>query len=160
MAIISELHSQNHKLIESSNVLLYLLQERSMCDTETACQLLFEFIDNMNSHFDLVDSLYKVLLSDKSTSTNNSARSFMSGEQELKRIINQYTKQWCRKNSSQIRVGDHDRFKQDTQDLFKIVLSRIQDETEHLYPMAKNSLLTKQVADEYYGANSKLCNEM
>ena len=146
MTIISELHLQNHKLTESSNVLLYLLKERAMCDTETSCELLFGFIKNMNEHLVLVDSLYKDLLSDKSSTSNNTARMFMSGEHELKRIIAQYTKKWCKKNGNQLRIADHDSFKQETQDLFEMVLSRIQDETEHLYPLVRDITRAKQVA--------------
>jgi len=146
MTVINDLHLQNHKLTESSNVLLYLLKERAMCDTETSCELLFDFIKNMNNHLVLVDSLYKDLLSDKSTTANNTARMFMSGEQELKRIIAQYTKKWCKKNSNQLRIADHEKFKQETQDLFEMVLSRIQDETERLYPLVKDIVQAKQAA--------------
>ena len=146
MTIISELNLQNHKLTESSNVLLYLLKERAMCDTETSCELLFGFIKNMNDHLVLVDSLYKDLLSDKSSTANNAARMFMSGEHELKRIITKYTKKWCTKNNNQLRIADHDSFKQETQELFEMVLSRIQDETEHLYPLVRDITYTKQVA--------------
>ena len=138
MTIISELHLQNHKLTESSNILLYLLKERVMCDTETSCELLFGFIQNMNDHLVLVDSLYKDLLLDKSSAAKNTARMFMSGGHELKRIIAQYTKKWCKKNSNQLRIANHDSFKQDTHDLFEMVLSRIQDETEHLYPLVRD----------------------
>ena len=146
MTVLSELHLQNHKLVESSNVLLYLLKERAMCDTETSCELLFDFIKKMNNHLVLVDSLYKDLLSDKSTTANNTARMFMSGEQELKRIIAQYTKKWCKKSSNQLRIADHDKFKQETQDLFEMVLSRIQDETERLYPLVRDIVQAKQAA--------------
>ena len=139
MTLFNELHAQNHKLIESSNVLLYLLQERAMCDTDTACELLYSFLDSIDKHLGLVDSLYKGLLSDKSPEANNTARKFMSGEQELKRIINQYIKKWCNKKNRQLTIADHESFKRDTQDLFELVLSRIQDETEHLYPMVRQS---------------------
>lgn len=146
MTIISELNLQNHKLTESSNVLLYLLKERAMCDTETSCELLSGFINNMNDHLVLVGSLYKDLLSDKSSTAKNTARMFMSGEHELKRIITQYTKKWCKKNSHQLRIADHDSFKRETQDLFEMVLSRIQNETEHLYPLVRDITYVKQVA--------------
>jgi glutathionylspermidine synthase len=61
----------------------------------------------------------------------------MSGEQELKRIINQYTKKWCKKSRQELRVADYERFAKDTEELFQMVLSRIQDETEHLYPLVR-----------------------
>lgn len=137
MATFDVLNKQNHKLTELSNVLLYLFQDRSMCDTETACTLFYNFMDQFNEHMGLVDHLYQGLLSDKQQKANNMARLFMSGEQELKRIIAQYTKKWCKKTRQELKVADHERFMKDTEELFEMVLSRIQDETEHLYPLVR-----------------------
>ena len=138
MPPFDELHMQNHKLIETSNVLLYLFQERAMCDTETACNLLYNFMDAINEHLGLVDSLYQGLLADNNMVANNTARQFMSGEQELKRIIARYAKSWCMKNRQQLKVYDHEKFKLETQALFKMVLTRIQNETELLYPLVRD----------------------
>jgi len=137
MTTFDKLNEQNHKLTELSNVLLYLFQDRSMCDSETACTLFYNFMDKFNEHMGLVDHLYQGLLSDKEQKANNTARLFMSGEQELKRIIGQYTKKWCKKSRQELRVADHERFTKDTEELFQMVLSRIQDETEHLYPLVR-----------------------
>ena len=137
MATLDELNIQNHKLTESSNVLVYLLQERAMCDTETACNLLYGFLDQVNNHMKLVDSLYKDLLADKKQEVNNIAQMFMSGERELKRIITQYINKWCMRERQELRVADHEKFTKDTRELFEMVLSRIQDETEHLYPLVR-----------------------
>lgn len=139
MTAFEELHSQNHKLIESAQVLMYLLKERSMCDTDTACGLLYSFIDSLNDHMGRVGSLYQTLLNDNEQSTNNTARLFLSGDQELNRIIKQYTKKWCVKKHKQLKIGDHDEFKHETIDLFELVLNRIQDETEHLYPLVRKT---------------------
>ena len=137
MTTFDELHMQNHKLSELSNVLIYLFQDRAMCDTETACTLFYNFMDKFNEHMGLVDLLYQGLLSDKEQKVNNTARLFMSGEHELKRIIAQYTKKWCKHSRKELRVADHERFTKDTEELFQMVLSRIQDETEHLYPLVR-----------------------
>ena len=139
MATLDELNIQNHKLTESANVLVYLLQERAMCDTETACGLLYGFLKQFDEHLKLVDSLYQGLLTDKDQKVNNTAGMFMSGERELRRIINQYTDKWCRKDRQELRVADHKLFTRDTLELFGIVLSRIQDETEHLYPLVRET---------------------
>lgn len=137
MTNFEQLHSQNHTLIEASNVLMYLLQDRSMCDTGTACDLLYNFMENLNHHMGMVGTLYQGLLNDDDQKTNNAARLFMSGDQELKRIIKQYKSKWCNTKLKQLKIADHERFTQDTVDLFELVLKRIQDETEHLYPLVK-----------------------
>ena len=137
MANFDELNLQNDELTELSNVLMYLFQDRAMCDTGTACTLFYNFMDKFSEHMGLVDRLYKGLLSDKEQKVNNTARLFMSGEQELRRIITQYTKKWCNKSRKELNVADHENFKKDTEELFGMVLSRIQDETEHLYPLVR-----------------------
>lgn len=137
MTTIDELNLQNHKLAEYSNVLTHLFKDRSMCDTSIACSVLFDFLDQFQDHMKLVNILYQGLLTDNDKETSNVAQMFMSGERELKRIINQYTKQWCNSQRKELWVADHEQFTKDTQELFEFVLSRIQDETEHLYPLVR-----------------------
>ena len=110
-----------------------------MCDTETACTLFYNFMDKFNEHMGLVDRLYQGLLADKEQEVNNTARLFMSGEQEIKRIIGQYTKKWCKKSRHELKVADHEKFTKDTEELFNMVLSRIQAETERLYPLVRET---------------------
>jgi hypothetical protein len=43
MVAFAQLHAQNHKITEISNVFHYLIQERSMCDTQIACDLFFNY---------------------------------------------------------------------------------------------------------------------
>lgn len=108
-----------------------------MCDTETANGLFCETLKKIEEHLALVDRIYPKLLNTKETKAHNAAKSFMSGEIELKRIINDYKKAWFAKNRDELRVDNHPQFLKDTSDLFEIVLSRIEDETEHLYPLAR-----------------------
>jgi len=65
------------------------------------------------------------------------ARLFMSGEQEIKRIIAKYTRKWCNKNHSALKVAEYEAFKHETQEVFQLILARIQDETEKLYPTVR-----------------------
>lgn len=137
MMAIDDLQVQNHKLTEASNVLVYLLQDRSMCDTDTATGILYDFIDLLFEHFKQVDSLYQSLLTGSGSEAGFTAEKFMSGEIELKRIINSYISKWCIKDRKQLKIADHAKFMTETSDLFKFVLSRIQDETENLYPLIR-----------------------
>ncbi len=137
MITFDELNEQNHKITELSNVLLYLFKDRSMCDTDTACNLFFNYIEKLKEHLSAVDHLYPSLLADRDKEANNVANKFMSGEQEIKKIISKYTKKWCHKKKHELIIGDHDAFFEDTTDVFHLVLNRIQDETEHLYPMVR-----------------------
>jgi len=137
MITFDELNTQNHDLTELSNVLLYLIADRPMCDTKIACELFFRYVEKVNQHLGAVDQLYQILLADRNRQTNNVANNFMSGEREIKRIIVTYVKTWTNKKKRELVIKNYEEFLRDTQTLFHLVLDRIQDETEHLYPLVR-----------------------
>lgn len=135
-----ELNEQNHRITELSNVLHYLFKDRSMCDTETCCELFFTYVDLLNEHIEIVDrQIYKVLLASPDDKVNNVAKNFMSGSLEIKRILHEFMHRWCpvAKKRDHLYIKEHDKFLRDTDALFEVVLQRIQDESEHLYPLAR-----------------------
>ena len=134
---LEEIHIHNHKLVELSNVVNYLLQERSMCDTEIANSLFCETLGKIDEHLKMVDGMYAALLSQQDAQAHRTAQMFLSGERELKLIIGEYKKTWFAKNRPELHVGDYQQFIKDTEELFEIVLSRIEDETEKLYPLLR-----------------------
>ena len=140
MITYNELHTQNHEITDLSNVLLYLFRDRSMCDTGTCCELFYRYVDLVKEHIELVDrDMYKELLKSPDEKINNVARNFMSGSVEIKRILKAFTKRWCpTKRKDTLHINEHARFLQDTDELFDIVLQRILDETEHLYPLVRS----------------------
>ena len=142
MVTYEELNTQNHKITELSNVLSFLIKDRSLCDTETCCSMFYNYMDQVNDHVHKVDAnLYSDLLKHSSTEVNNTAKNFMSGSQEIKRIMNRYVKRWCDKKNHGLSIGGHhDEFIKETDEMFEMILNRIQDETEHLYPMIRRVL--------------------
>ena len=139
MITYNELNEQNHHITELSNVLRYLFEDRLMCDTGTCCGLFNQYMDLVKQHIETVDKeMYSDLLKSPEQKINNIARNFMSGSSEVKRILREFNKAWCpAKSGHQLRIGDHQKFLNDTNEMFDIVLQRIQDETEHLYPMVR-----------------------
>ncbi|UCC55546.1 MAG: hypothetical protein JSU75_09275 [Gammaproteobacteria bacterium] len=139
MITYDELHTQIHSITELSNVLLYLFKERSMCDSGACCELFYRYMDKVKKHIDLVDkNLYSKLLTHDDRETQKLARDFMSGSQEIRKIMTAYTKAWCpKKHAGSLAVADHDRFLMDTEKMFELILDRIQDETEKLYPLVR-----------------------
>lgn len=139
MVTYDELHTENHDITELSNVLLYLFRDRSMCDTETCCELFHRYMDKVKHHIELVDkNLYSGLLTHDDHDVQKMARNFMSGSQEIRKIMAAYTKQWCpRKKADSLNIADYDRFLRETEEMFELVLERIQDETEKLYPAVR-----------------------
>lgn len=139
MILFNELNTMNHKITEISNVLSILIKDRLICDSETCGNLFQNYIELVNKHIQLVDSsLYVDLLRHSSVEANDTAKNFMSGSQEIKRIMSSYKRKWCSKKHQGISIGRHyDAFLKETSDMFDMVLKRIQDETEHLYPMIR-----------------------
>ena len=140
MLTYAELNEQNHRITELSNVLSYLFQDRLICDTGSCCELFYRYVDLVKEHIELVDrDMYKELLKSPDEKINNVARNFMSGSVEIKRILKAFTKRWCpTKRKDTLHINEHARFLQDTDELFDIVLQRILDETEHLYPLVRS----------------------
>jgi len=140
MITYEELNEQNHRITELSNVLSYLFKDRSMCDTGSCCDLFYHYVDLVKKHIDLVDKdMYSDMLASPDKKINNVARNFMSGSLEVKRILKDFSRHWCpsRKNDA-LKIKDHEKFLKDTDALFEIVLQRILDETEHLYPLVRS----------------------
>ena len=139
MITYDELHNENHNITELSNVLLYLFRERSMCDTETCCELFQRYMEKVKHHIELVDkNLYSSLLTHDDHDIQKMARNFISGSQKNRKIMSNYTKQWCPRNKTNVlAIPDHDRFLRETEEMFTLVLDRIQDETEKLYPLVR-----------------------
>lgn len=140
MITYKDLNEQNHRITELSNVLSYLLKDRSMCDTDSCCNLFYNYVTLVKEHMDTVDkNMYSHLLSSPDEKVNNVAKNFMSGSVEVKKILQKFTKRWCPTHSNNdLRIKDHTEFMSATDELFDIVLQRIQDETEHLYPLVRS----------------------
>jgi len=139
MITYEELNTQNDKITELSNVLSVLIKERSICDSETCSTIFYNYMDQVNAHMHDVDSnLYTDLLSNKSIEANNTATNFMGGSQEIKKIMSAYAKKWLNKKKHALSIGaKHTLFLKDTDDMFEMILNRLQDEMEKLYPMVR-----------------------
>ena len=136
MVTFEQLNVQNDKITELSNVLVQLIPERSMCDNPVTEELFFRYVDHVRTHLDIEDkNLYANLLTHKNQSIKNTASLFLSGSGEIKRVFEQYLRKWC--NHQELRIKNHDEFVKETEDMFRLVLNRIEDETEHLYPLLR-----------------------
>ena len=140
MLTYKELNEQNHHITELSNVLRYLLKDRAMCDTGSCCELFNNYVTLVKEHVDTVDkNMYSDLLASPDEKVNNVAKNFMSGSVEVRKILQKFTKKWCPSHTkNELRIKDHQAFLTSTDELFDIVLQRILDETEHLYPLVRS----------------------
>jgi len=138
MVSYQELHQQNHKITELTNILQHLLGDRSLCDSEVTCDLFFDYVTAVKEHMAVTDSaMYSRLLGSGDQKLNNIANRFMGGSREINRIFSAYLKRWCKIKNKELVIKEYDAFMEDTQEMFGIVLDRIQSETEHLYPAVR-----------------------
>ena len=142
MISYEELHTQNHKITELSNLLSHVLSERALCDNGECCNLFANYMKEVNQHMDAVDrNLYSELLLSEDVNINNTAKSFMNGTVEIRRIMKQYVSKWCNKLDNRFVFGGkgkrYQEFLDDSNQMFSIILDRIQKETEGLYPLVR-----------------------
>jgi hypothetical protein len=140
MTSYNELNQEIHRILELTTILEYLFKDRAMCDTSTCGDLLGEYIALVNHHIDYVEkNFYSDLLNNPDKNATKIANNFMSGSVEIKRIIKDFTKQWCaNKYCSSLNIKDYSRFLVDSEAFFDLILHRIRNETEHLYPVVRS----------------------
>ena len=147
MVTIAQLNDQNHRITELTNVLTQLLGNRSLCDSEITCDLFFRYVDEVKTHLEITDSeVYARLLTHKDRRVNNMVDRFIGGSKEIKRIFAQYLGKWCKLRSKQLVIKEYDEFLAETGEMFEMVLDRIQDETEQLYPVVRELGVEQRVA--------------
>jgi len=139
MISYQELNAQTDKITELSNVLSVLLKDRSICDSETCCKIFYNYMDHVNKHMQFVESsLYPNLLSNSTPEAKNTASNFLGSSQGIKLLMSSYKKKWCNTKQGALSIGNkHDQFIADTDDMFATILTRLQDETENLYPIVR-----------------------
>ena len=136
MITIDELQEQNHYILERSRIILYMIQDRTICDSGVTCDLFFDLTDKIKEHMDLEErELYKDLLINSDHEIKQLAENFLSGSAEVKRIFKQYKKKWC--HNKELRIKNHTGFIAATNDLFDMVQLRIINETEKFYPVIR-----------------------
>lgn len=137
MLSMSLLNQQNHKITELSNVLDHLITDRALCDTQVTCDLFFTYVDKVREHLEMEErELYQPLLVYSNAEVRNTANKFLAGSGEIKRVFSQYLKRWCK--NKELRINDHTKFVNESREMFSLVLRRIEDEVEHLYPTVRN----------------------
>lgn len=136
MVSFSELHTQNHKITELSKVLLHIISERSLCDTDVTCDIFFDYTTKVKAHLDQEErELYRDLLTHSDSEVKATATKYLSGSADIKRILKSYLKHWCRNKN--LRIKDHEKFVRESEDIFNLINDRISDEVENFYPMIR-----------------------
>ncbi|MCP5141772.1 MAG: hypothetical protein H6926_08730 [Chromatiales bacterium] len=135
MTTFDELNTQNHEILELSRVLNYLISDRLICDTCTAKDVFFNYMESVRKHLEQEDKeIYRPLLTKGDKEARLVADRFMSGSHEIKRMVDAHMKRWTRPGQRELKIADHDGFINETQELTRLMEDRIVDEAEKLYP--------------------------
>jgi hypothetical protein len=135
MLTLDLLNRQNHEIAELTKVLAHLIQERELCDTGIASNLFDQYVARVQEHFERNNKyVYRDLLTHGDIGINNTARRFIEGEKEIKKLFNEFVGRWCRRG---LHIDNHARFVTEAGDIFRLVSKRIQAECEELYPLAR-----------------------
>lgn len=138
MITYDDLNAQNDRITELSHVLHKLLSDRGLCDAKVTCDLFFQYVENVQEHLQLEDRhIYRQMLTHRDQGVRNTATKFMSGQVEIKRVFASYLRKWCKKRGQELRISDYQQFARETDEMFELVLNRIQDESEHLFPLLR-----------------------
>lgn len=136
MVSFIQLNQQNDQITELSNVLNRLIGERYLCDMAVTSDLFFKYVDNVRDHLDQEErELYQSMLLHKDQGVRNIANKFLAGSGEIKRVFGQYLKRWSK--NKELHINNHEQFVKDSEEMFQLVLRRIEDEVEHLYPTVR-----------------------
>lgn len=129
------LSRQNHEIAELTKVLAHLVKERELCDTKVASDLLEQYITHIQEHFRRNNQyIYSDLLTARDLAVNNTAKRFLEGEKEIKKLFNEFVERWCERG---LHIDDHQRFLNEAADIFRLMSERIRAESEELYPLAR-----------------------
>jgi len=139
MISITQLNNQNIKIRELSDVLSYLFKNKEMCNTDVTCDIFLQYAEQVVDHLYIEEKeVYRELLTHDDIKVKNTTNDFFSGSIAIKRIFNEYVGRWCK--NKKLRITKHAEFIQDSQEIFELVLKRVEAETNILYPMLETAM--------------------
>ena len=137
MVTFKELYEQNHKISERTKIILYMIQDRAICNSDVTCDLFFDLTDRIKKHMDIEErELYKEMLTHSDPKIKKVADNFLSGSTAIKRVFKQYLKRWC--HNKNLRIKNHEQFVKETNDNFEMIQVRNINETEKYYPVVRS----------------------
>ena len=139
MQINQQLHQQIHNITELNNVLTSILAERSLCDSAVTSELFYRYIDAVKNHLhNTENAVFAQLLVNANEEQTTMVEKFIDGSHEINLIFNRYSKRWCKNN--RLNIKNYAEFYQDTLEVFDLVLRRLRDETEKLFPLVNQTI--------------------
>ena len=133
MIPIDEFKSENREIRDLCSLLNTSIDQYDLRHNSIVCELLDRFVAQVNSHLVHEDrSIYRDLLKHHTHEADLLADHFLGNTQELKRIFNAYTRDWCRRPHNE---AEHAQYVEESREMFKMVCDRINFEEEKIFPV-------------------------
>ena len=130
MIPLDTLKQQHQEIDELINVLSLLIPDEKARKSHIVEGLLKDLAKKVGDHLALEDdTLYKELLVHPDPELQRTARNFLSGSHELRRLFTDYVQHACKPNS---KSKECEAFVKESQDLFEMLEKRIKFEEEQI----------------------------
>jgi len=132
MIPLVEFRAENRAIKDLCTILGMTIDQHGLRRNSIVCELMDRFVVSVNGHLAHEDrSIYGELLKQHTKEANAIADKFLGNTQELKRIFNTYTHDWCRKQHSK---SQHDEYAEESREMFRLVCKRLDFEEEKIFP--------------------------
>jgi len=133
MIPVQEFRAENKEIRDLCEILNLAVNEYKLQNNAILCELLDRFLARVHAHLTHEDrSIYRDLLKQHSQDSDRIAQQFLGNTQELKRIIGEYRRGWCRKNHSE---AEHAKYAEESREIFRLVCDRLNFEEQTIFPL-------------------------
>lgn len=137
MIPLDEFAAENREIKDLCTILGVSIGQQSLRNNSIICELLARFVSKVKAHLKHEDrSIYRDLLKKHTRDADVLADHFLGNTQELKRIFNVYTRDWCSKPHSE---AQHIKYVEESLEIFKLVCDRIAFEETKIFPFFKQN---------------------
>ncbi|TNG00358.1 MAG: hypothetical protein EP297_03895 [Gammaproteobacteria bacterium] len=137
MIPLAEFRSENNEILDLCRVVNVLIIDYELRKNPVVCELLDRFLDRVDAHIMHEDrSIYGDLLAKHTAEANKLASHFLGNTQELKRVMKDYKKSWCKADYEKEK---HEGYVKETQSIIKLVCDRIDFENHKIFPIFEES---------------------
>ncbi len=137
MIPIEEFRAENREIKDLCTLLTASIEDYSLRQNSVVCELLDRFVARVKAHLIHEDrSIYGDLLKMHTPKARNVANHFLGNTQELKRIFNAFSRDWCRKPHPE---KEHAKYIKETKEIFRLICDRIEFEENKIFPYFESS---------------------
>jgi len=135
---LNELKKQNQDISALCDILCVLMEDATLYNNPYLCELLSHFKEKVWMHLVFEDNtFYAELARHNDPEISTTARRFHDSARDIKKHFTAYVKHWCKPGISQ---AEHDRLRNESREILKLVMERINYENDKIFPLVAAGL--------------------